>query len=64
MGIYGKVKIKNTKEDDQIEIFPNTGNPVIQPLYRVVADLDTEQRQHFTRPFITKEHGCGKNQGI
>ena len=24
-GIYGKVKIKNTKEDDQIEIFPNTG---------------------------------------
>jgi hypothetical protein len=25
LGIYGKVKIKNTKEDDQIEIFPNTG---------------------------------------
>lgn len=25
LGIYGKVKIKKTKEDDQIEIFPITG---------------------------------------
>lgn len=25
LGIYGKVKIEKTKEDDQIEIFPNTG---------------------------------------
>ncbi len=25
LGIYSKIKIKKTKEDDQIEIFSNTG---------------------------------------
>lgn len=25
LGIYGRIKIEKTKEDDQIEIFPNTG---------------------------------------
>ena len=25
LGIYDRIKIEKTKEDDQIEIFPNTG---------------------------------------
>lgn len=25
LGIYGRIKIEKMKEDDQIEIFPNTG---------------------------------------